>query len=327
MKVKESLLKALAEANGEYISGTALAEKLGVSRNAVWKAVKALESEGYKIISSPSKGYTFDYDNNRLCEELILSKLETKELGRNLKIYKEVESTNTTAKELAAAGAVHGTAVITDTQTMGKGRLGRQFVSPAGTGMYMSVIIRPNLPIESVPLITPAVAVAAAEATEKLCGHEVQIKWVNDLYMNGKKICGILTEASLGLEMKSLDYAVIGIGINVLSVADFFSEELRQTATSVEDETGVKVDRNAICAAVLNSLEQRLEEIESRKYLSEYRRREYLTGKRITAVVDGKTITGSAVGIDNNANLMIEMPNGDIRYLNAGEANLCRLKR
>ncbi len=327
MKVKEALLKSLVEADGEYISGTALAENLGVSRNAVWKAVKALESEGYKIESAPSKGYTLARDNNCLCEELILSKLETKALGRNLRIYKEVESTNTTAKELASAGAVHGTAVIADTQTMGKGRLGRQFVSPQGTGMYMSVIIRPELSIESIPLITPAVAVAAAEAAEKLCGNEVQIKWVNDLYMNGKKICGILTEASLGLEMKSLDYAVIGIGINVLSAADFFSEELRQTATSIEDETGIKIDRNAICAEVLNSLEQRLEEVENRRYLAEYRRREYLTGKRITAVVDGKTITGSAVGIDNNANLMIELPNGNIKYLNAGEANLCRPKK
>lgn len=327
MKVKEALLKSLVKADGEYISGMALAENLGVSRNAVWKAVKSLESEGYKIESAPSKGYALARDNNRLCEELILSKLETKKLGRNLRIYNEVESTNITAKELASAGAVHGTAVIADTQTMGKGRLGRQFVSPKGSGVYMSVIIRPDISIESIPLITPAVAVAAAEATEKLCGNEVQIKWVNDLYINGKKICGILTEASLGLEMKSVDYAVIGIGINVLSVADFFSEELRQTATSIEDETGHKIDRSAICAEILNSLEQRLEDVENRRYLSEYRRREYLTGKRITAVVEGKTITGSAVGIDNNANLMIELPNGDIKYLNAGEANLCRPKR
>ncbi|MBQ6181109.1 MAG: biotin--[Ruminococcus sp.] len=327
MNVKEALIKTLAENNGGYISGAALAEQLGVSRNAVWKAVKSLEAEGYAIESIASKGYRMSQDNNRLSAGFISSKLNTRSLGRNIFVLDETGSTNNDAKEKAAAGAPHGTVVIADRQTMGKGRLGRSFISPSGTGVYISVVIRPEISVENAGLITAAAAVAAAEAVEKLCRRDVSIKWVNDLYINGKKICGILTEASMGLEMKSLEYAVIGIGINVRSVKSFFDDELSSIATSIEDETGVRPDRNELCAELLDRLEYWLDSVETRKFLPEYRRREYLTGKLITANVGGVTVTGSAVGIDNNANLMVEMPDGEIRRFNSGEANLCRVKK
>ncbi|MBR3282455.1 MAG: biotin--[Ruminococcus sp.] len=327
MNVKEALIKTLAENNGEYISGAALAEQLGVSRNAVWKAVKALEAEGYAIESVTSKGYRMSADNNRISAGFISSKLETESLGRNIILFDEIDSTNNEAKKIAAAGETHGTVVIADRQTMGKGRMGRSFVSPAGTGVYMSVIIRPDISVESAGLITSAAAVAAAEAVEKVCGQKIMIKWVNDLYLNDKKICGILTEASMGLEMKALDYAVIGIGINVRSIRGMFDEELSSRASSIEDETGVRSDRNVLCAEILNRLEFWLSSIERRDFLHEYRRREYLTGKLITANVGNSSIVGSAVGIDNNANLMIELPGGEIKHLNSGEANLCRVKK
>ncbi len=327
MNVKEALIKTLAENNGEYISGAALAEQLGVSRNAVWKAVKALEAEGYAIESVTSKGYRMSADNNRISAGFISSKLETESLGRNIILFDEIDSTNNEAKKIAAAGEAHGTVVIADRQTMGKGRMGRSFVSPAGTGVYMSVIIRPDISVESAGLITSAAAVAAAESVEKVCGQKIMIKWVNDLYLNDKKICGILTEASMGLEMKALDYAVIGIGINVRSVRGMFDEELSSRASSIEDETGVRPDRNVLCAEILNRLEFWLSSIERRDFLHEYRRREYLTGKLITANVGNSSIVGSAVGIDNNANLMIELPGGEIKHLNSGEANLCRVKK
>lgn len=326
MNVRKSLLKTLAESDGAYVSGAELAEKLGVSRNAVWKAVKSLESEGYAIESVTSKGYKLADGNNRLSAELIESKLITGSLGRNLIVLDETESTNSAAKELAAGGAAHGTVVAADKQTMGRGRLGRSFVSPSGTGIYMSVVIRPDFDIETASLITSAAAVAAAEAVESLCGNEVQIKWVNDLYINGRKICGILTEASLGLEMKSLDYAVIGIGINAHRLGNSLGKELLGIATSIEDETGIKPDRNCLCAEILNRLENQLGNITSRKFLEEYRRREYLTGKEITADVGGETLYGHAVGIDENANLILELPDGTLRHLGSGEANLCRVQ-
>lgn len=323
MNVKDELIKKLAESDGGIVSGAALAEKLGVSRNAVWKAVNAAREDGYNIQSS-SKGYKLSENNNRLSAEVIRSKLVCKSLGNKITILDEADSTNIAAKELAALGAAHGTTVVADRQTAGRGRLGRSFVSPPGKGLYMSVVIRPKLAMSAVPMITSAVAVAAALAVEKLCGSEVQIKWVNDLYMNGKKICGILTEASLDLEMKSLEYAVVGIGINVRSMKDEFGEELSLRATSVEDETKAALDRNALCAEVLNNLEIWLDRIEDRSYIIEYRRREYLTGKRITAEFGGKTVTGTAVGIDRNANLMVELPDGEIINLNSGEATLHR---
>lgn len=323
MNVKDELIKNLASSDGEYVSGAALAERLGVSRNAVWKAVNAIREEGYEVESSP-RGYKLSKYNNRLSAEVIRSALIGKNTDRKIIVLEETGSTNIAAKERAASGAPHGTVVVADKQTAGRGRLSRSFVSPSGKGLYMSVIIRPELGINSAPMITSAAAVAAALAVEKLCGHEVQIKWVNDLYMNGKKICGILTEASLDLEMKSLDYAVVGIGINVRSMKEDFDEELQLRATSVEDESGIVVDRNALCAEVLNNLDIWLGRIENRGFIVEYRRREYLTGKHITAESGGKTITGTAVGIDRNANLMVELPSGEIINLNAGEANLLR---
>lgn len=325
MNVKESLLETLAKSDGEYISGAVLAEKLGVSRNAVWKAVKSLEAEGFEIDAVTSRGYRISAENNRLSEKLISAFLTAGNLGKKIIVHDEINSTNTTAKELASAGAEHGTVVVADMQTDGRGRLGRNFVSPKGKGLYMSVIIRPDFSIETASLITSAVACGVATAVEKMCGHDVKIKWVNDLYMNGRKICGILTEASLGMEMKSLDYAVIGIGINVRSAEGSFSRDLRISATSIEDETAVIPDRNRLCAEILNSLENYLDGIENRNFIKEYRRRELLTGNTITANVNGSTIIAFAEGIDDNANLIVKLPDGTLKNLSSGEANLCRV--
>lgn len=327
MDVKTSLLKALVSADGEYISGGALAETLGVSRNAVWKAVKALESQGYCIESVQSKGYRLSENGNHLSAEIIKSRLNEETSANEIIVYDTVESTNDIAKKLASQGASDGTAVIADQQTAGRGRLGRAFISPTGTGIYMSVVIRPDFAVEYAPMITSASACAVAEAVEKLCGQDVNIKWVNDIYINGRKICGILTEASLGLEMKNLDYAVIGIGVNVRSVKNSFDDKLLETATSIEDETGVKADRNTLCAEILNRLAYYMKNVSNGVFLDEYRRREYLTGKQITANSGNEMIEGTAVGIDDNANLIVKLSDGEIRHLSSGEANLCRVKK
>lgn len=322
MNVKETLLDTLATSNKEYISGAILAEKIGVSRNAIWKAVKSLKTEGYSIDAVTSKGYRLSAENNHLSEKLIKVSLNTKVLGNNIILLDETDSTNNYAKEIASS-VPDGTVIIADTQTAGKGRLGRNFVSPKGKGLYMSVLIRPDFDIKTASMITTSTACAIATSIENLCDSNVNIKWVNDLYMNGRKICGILTEASLGMEMKSLDYAVIGIGINVYSAE--FKRELRVSATSIEDETGCKIDRNRLCAEILNNLEKYLSEISTRNYIQEYKRREILTGNTITANIDGNTIVAFAEGIDDNANLIVKLPDGNIRHLSSGEANLCRV--
>jgi len=327
MNIKQILLNTLAEADGGYISGAAIAEKLGVSRNAVWKTVKALEADGFVIESVTSKGYRLSSDSNRISADLIAPLLTTKEIGRNMQVFSEIGSTNTAAKKLASERVANGTVIIADKQTEGRGRMGRSFESPSGTGIYMSLVLYPEFGLECAPLITSAAACAVAEAIDEVCGCDVSIKWVNDLYLNGRKICGILTEASLGLEMKSLDHAVIGIGVNVRSVRNVFGEELGNIATSIEDETGVKADRNVLCGAMLNKLEHYLGMVESREFLNEYRRRELLTGNTITANVGGNTLTGMAMGIDDNANLIIKLPDGKLKKLGSGEASLCRVKQ
>ena len=325
MNVRDSLLKAFADAGRNYISGSALAEQLGVSRNAVWKAVKALESEGYIIESLTAKGYRLSGESNHLSAPLISAKVNASVLGSKIVVLDETDSTNNYAKKLTASEAPNGTVVIADMQTAGKGRLGRSFISPEGKGLYMSVILHPEFSINTAPLITSAAAVATAEAIESLCKTDVRIKWVNDLYINGKKIVGILTEASVDMELRALDIAVIGIGINVRSIGDSFDAELSARASSIQDETGVALNRNDLCAAVINYLDAHLIKIESREYLREYRRRELLTGNMITAKVGSETLKGKAVGIDRNANLMIETENGIVRSLSSGEANLCRI--
>lgn len=325
MNIKQTLLNTLAEAEGEYVSGAAIAEKLGVSRNAVWKTVKALEADGFVIESVTSKGYRLSADSNRISADLITPLLTTKEIGRNIKVFSETDSTNTAAKKLASERAPHGTVVIAEKQTAGRGRMGRSFESPSGTGIYMSLVLYPDYGLECAPLITSAAACAAAEAIEEVCGCSVGIKWVNDLYLNGRKICGILTEASLGLEMKTLDHAVIGIGLNVRSVKDVFGEELGNIATSIEDETDIKADRNILCGAMLNKLEKYLGKVEDRSFLDEYRRREILTGNTITANVGRESLKGVAMGIDDNANLIIKLPDGKLKKLSSGEASLCRM--
>ncbi|MBR1591529.1 MAG: biotin--[Ruminococcus sp.] len=320
MNVKETVLKQLAASEGEYISGAALARNMNISRNAVWKVVKSLEKEGFSIEAVTSKGYRISEDNNKLSEDIIKA---VEKSDRDIIVLDEVDSTNDYAKKLAARGAKNGTAVIADRQTAGKGRMGRNFVSPPGCGVYISIIIRPKFGIETSPLITSAAACAAANAIEMLCKENVGIKWVNDLYMNDKKICGILTEASMGLEMRSLDYAVIGIGINV-GKNDEFDSELRRRASSIEECTGKKIDRNRLCAEILRLIDIYLENPESREYLEEYRKREILTGHEITAQTGGTSIRGIAEGIDDNANLIVRLADGSKIHLGSGEATLCR---
>ncbi len=256
--------------------------------------------------------------------EIIKAENKSQFLGKNIIVLDEIESTNNYAKNLAVNGAEYGTVVLAESQTMGKGRLGRRFESPMGTGIYMSIIIRPKFPISFAPLITSAVAVAVAEAVEAVCKAEIRIKWVNDLYLNGKKLCGILTESALLPQMKGLDYMVIGIGINVHKWD--FPEDLKSIATSIEAETEEIIDRNILCGKILERVEYYLENMENKTHLEEYCRRELLTGNQITANMGGEKIEGFAIGIDDNANLTIKLSDGNIKNLTSGEANLCRLK-
>ncbi|MBE6860205.1 MAG: biotin--[acetyl-CoA-carboxylase] ligase [Ruminococcus sp.] len=259
-----------------------------------------------------------------LSEKNIVNELDTEVFGRKLVVLDEIDSTNNYAKLLAQDGAENGTVVIADYQTAGKGRLGRSFVSPKGTGLYLSLIIRNNISVSSAQLITSCVAVVAAEAIEELCGCDVKIKWVNDLFLGGRKICGILTEASIGFEEAKLDYVIIGIGINVSSLKGKLDSELEKIASSIEDETGEKISRSKLCAVLLKKLEERMNDIESRAFLKEYQRRSMIIGERVVIEERGVSRAGKAIAIADDAGLTIEFENGEIHTINSGEARILK---
>lgn len=308
MALKDEILKKLYE--GET-SGEQLAEELGVTRAAVWKAVRALEKDGYEIDAATNRGYKLLPSN--VVDSFGVSRFLTSEW--EIETLKETSSTNNVAKERAAAGKTNY-AVIADSQTSGRGRLSRSFFSPKSSGVYLTAVIRPELTVADCGKITAYAAVATSRAVEKLSGADVKIKWVNDLQINGKKICGILTEGGVGMEGGTLDYAVVGIGVNTLSVD--FPEPISSVASTVEDETEVRVDRNALAAEILNNLSCLEEEIRKPSFIDEYRRRSSVIGRAVT--VNGE-YEATAIGIEDDCSLILDR-NGEIIKFSAGEVSV-----
>ena len=246
MSVNEEVLACLEQEKGAFISGEALAQRLGVSRNAVWKAIKALEAQGYAIEGVTKKGY-------RLAQACsILSAAAVRRYAgssvTSIEYHDSIDSTNNRAKALAAQGAPHGTLVCAIAQTGGRGRFGRVFHSPEGSGIYISFVLRPKMPAERAVMLTSMTAVAVARAIEQLADVQVQIKWVNDLFIDGKKTCGILCEAGMDFESGQLEYAVVGIGVNVGKMT--FPEELADIATSVGNACGQEISKNQLIAGI-----------------------------------------------------------------------------
>ena len=320
MTIREKALEVLGR--GETVSGEQLAKELGVSRNAVWKVMNRLREGGYKIDAVTNRGYRLLSAPDLLCETEIRRWLTTKEMGRKLEIHELLDSTNNRAKALAAEGAPHGTAVIADSQTGGRGRRGRSFFSPEHSGIYLTVILRPSCTPEQASLLTSMAAVATARAIEKTADADVKIKWVNDLYLGDRKICGILSEAGMNMESGQLDHVAVGIGVNTARMA--FPPELQEIATSVGNETGTVPDRNRLIAEILNELEKLYDEQDSTAFLRESRRRSNVIGRDITVIEGEKRYPARAVDIDSRGRLIIETPEGRTR-LNYGEVSL-RLK-
>lgn len=323
MTVKEQILQELFQAKGQYYSGEQLAEKMHVTRAAVWKAIKTLQKEGYTIVSKKKLGYALSDFTDYLDETQITTRLTTTSLGSTIVILPEISSTNTYLKSKIQEGAKHGTVVVADSQTAGKGRQGRNFISPKGSGLYFSVLISKKLPMRDAPLLTACAAVASARAIDRLYGANTKIKWVNDLFLNGKKICGILTEGIVSLESGYLEHAVIGIGINVRNALQYLPEELTKTVTSLEDALSVDIDRNALLAAILNELEVLIQQLPKRTFLSEYRSRSNLIGKTAEYVTDNGTVYRIQVlGIQEDCSLLVQSEDGQKHLLHAGDVHL-----
>lgn len=320
MPLKERVLAVLEENKGKSVSGSEIAKSVGMTRSAVWKAVKLLREEGYSICAVTNRGYCLSEENDFLSEQAIVPNLRTKEIGRKIDVFKTIDSTNSFAKSLAQLGAAHGTTVISEVQTQGKGRMGRQFYSPLGMGIYMSVIVRPKLSVEQSLLITSCAAVAVADAIEKVAGIDCKIKWVNDIYAGNKKLCGILTEASVDVEQGGLEYAIVGIGLNVQNIN--FPKNIADIATSIKLETDRNVSRSVLAAEILNCLEERFSNITDKAFIDDYRSRSNIIGKRIDVSQGDRISTVTCIGIDECGRLLVRLDNGEEKALSSGTVRL-----
>ena len=306
---KQALLQALSAAKGAYISGQQLAEALGVSRAAVHKAAQALSAQGYALDSAPRRGYRLA-GGDPFCAEAVGP------YPAPIHIYDTLQSSNLTAKQLALGGAPHGTLVLTAHQQAGRGRLGRRFESPAGKGVYLSLILRPTLSAADAQSATISAAVAVARAVKALCGLELGIKWVNDLYYQGRKVCGILTEAGTDMESGQLEWLVVGIGLNLTSTAADWPPALAAKAGSLYPGGPAPVSRAALAGAIAREL---LALCAGGDCLEEYRARCFVPGHWVTVCAETETYAAKALAIDDEGRLVIRRENGREEALRCGE--------
>lgn len=302
------------------VSGEQLARSLNISRSAVWKAIRSLQAEGYRIDAAPNRGYRLTESPDIISEAEISRWLNQEELGSSMEIHGTLDSTNNRAKELASRGAPHGMLVAAETQTAGRGRFSRRFYSPPHTGVFISFILRPALPAERAAMVTSMAAVAVAQAIESLSGLCPGIKWVNDVIIGGKKCCGILCEASISCESGRLDYLVAGIGVNVGRMD--FPPDLAEIATSVENESGMHVSRSRLIAEIANRMAALYGELESGAFMAESRSRSVVIGREITVLSGGEPYRAKALDIDDRGRLIILRADGTQEALNSGEISI-----
>ena len=322
LAVKDAVLRALEQARGERLSGGRLAEQLGVSRAAVHKAIGALRSEGLVIDGVPGEGYRLAPEDDSLTAAGIAALLDTDFIGKDLLVIPSLTSTNSVLKE-QYLGRPHGFVLLAEEQTGGRGRLGRSFASPAGTGIYLTILLHPTLPIQHIQFITIAAAVAVAEAIGQTAGFDPQIKWVNDVLMEGRKLCGILTEAVIEGETGMVSSLVVGIGVNLRPNSDW-PDEVRAVAGALS-EFGSVPRRAELAAAILSRFERAytmLEQGERDSLLERYRSRLCCLGKEITVISPAATYEALCTGLDENGHLLVRDESGQEHTLSSGEISI-----
>lgn len=318
---KEILLELLENGRGKSFSGQQLAERLGVSRAAVWKAMDILKKEGHRIEAVNNKGYRLLPESDVLTFASMVPWLPAGYDPALLQVFQETGSTNTAVRRLAAEGAPEGTCVVASRQTGGKGRRGRSFFSPEG-GVYLSLTLRPQLTAEQSAQVTTAAAVQVCRTIEELCGFHPAIKWVNDLMMDGKKICGILTEASVNLETGAPDYLVLGVGVNLKAPEGGFPAEIAEIAGALyQGELPSGLTRGRFAAALLKRLLPVSQLCGQPEIIQEYRRRCPLPGHWVT-VMAPEPWQAKVAGISDSCGLIVEKLDGTRTELRSGEVSV-----
>lgn len=301
--------------SGSWVSGEEIASNLGVSRAAIWKQVRALRTKGYRIESSTNKGYRLGANQDVLDLDMILKGLETDFVGKDLRYFREVRSTNETAREIAA-NCENGAVVLAEVQTKGRGRLSRSWHSPPG-GIWISLVLKPEIPLAQAYRINMAVSVAIARAMFRLYGIKAGIKWPNDLLVSDRKLCGILMEVSA--ETDRLEYAVVGIGINANVDGDSFPSDWN--ATSLSREIGCQVSRPKLIQTLLMEIEKAYKQMGEPDIYLDWRDRSVTLGRRVRVTFSDGDIEGQAVYLSEDGALGIELARepGDIRWVVAGD--------
>lgn len=322
MGTKEQLLTLFESNKGVFFSGENIAEKLSISRTAVWKSVESLRSEGYPIAAVRNKGYCLSVETDILSVQGIQKYLEPACSHMELHVLPTLTSTNSLAREKAISGSPDGCVIVANCQTEGRGRSGHTFYSPADTGVYMSLILRPHhYTSQQAVRLTTMAAVAACEAIEAVSGKDAKIKWVNDIYVDKKKVCGILTEASFGLEDGFLEYAVLGIGINVSPPVGGFPEEIAAIAGTVFSEEQSD-GKNRLAAAFLNRFMKYYTSPQPADYVENYRNRSLVIGKEIEVISSGQVKKAVALDIDKDCRLIVQYENGQTETLYSGQISI-----
>lgn len=323
---RKTVLALLREHGGEFLSGEEVSRRLGLSRTAVWKAVDALRREGYGIEAQAGLGYRLTETPDALTEPEIRSFLgETAVVGRELLCFDEIDSTNNYAKKIALSGAADGTVIVANCQTAGRGRMDRSFQSPRDKGVYLTALLRPDLPPERLLPVTALAGVAVCAAVEQVCGVRPGLKWPNDPVLGNKKLCGILTELSLEGETGRIQYLVLGIGVNVLQTAEDFSPEVAEMAASLAMALGRPVSRPALAAALIGELDRLYAALKAgdlSDYLAAYRRDCVNLGKTVQLLSREGRETVTAVDIDGEFGLVVRGADGGERTVRSGEVSV-----
>lgn len=319
--MKEKIIGYLKEA-GDYVSGQELCEKLGVSRTAVWKVIRQLEEDGYEIEAVRNRGYRLRESDTVYTESEIKSLLKTRWAGRILVFLDEIDSTNNEAKRKAELGAPHGTLVVSELQNSGKGRRGRSWESPKGSGIWMSLLLRPEFEPRHASMLTLVAAMAVDEAICRVTELPTGIKWPNDIVTDGRKLCGILTEMSTDVD--TIQYVVVGIGINANTAE--FPEEISATATSLKLAGGKEINRAALVAEVMLAWEKYyeifLETLDLSGMREDYNKRLVNTGREVRVLASKGDYIGISRGINDMGELLVEMPDGEVREVMSGEVSV-----
>lgn len=318
MAVKDEIIRILEQNRGRYLSGEELAGTLHVSRAAIWKAIRKLQEDGFDIQGVNNKGYMLAENTDVLSVQGVAKYLDTGCPVR-IEVYRTIDSTNLALRERTEEQ--EGLVIAAMEQTNGMGRLGRTFVSPADTGIYFSILLKPRIANDEVTLLTTIAAVAVCEAIEKYTDKKPQIKWVNDIFIEEHKVCGILTQAAFQMENLDPEYVIVGIGINLYQPKGGFGQELKDIAGAVLSESSGDI-KNKILAETLNRYFYYYHHFDKKEFIQEYKKRSFVLGKNIRVVTKDGERLAKAMDIDNMCHLLVQYEDGSFENLSTGEISI-----